>query len=188
MADPSHARATEVVAALEAARIEFHALLGSVARRDWDRPSANPAWTNGQLLVHIAFAYLLVLRLWRVMQLFDRLPRSWSCSFARLLDWSTPLYHRINALLPRLGTRAYGPDTLANQYDRIHARVLRRLASVRDEAWQTGMHYPVRWDPRFREYMTLEDLVRWSALHLWHHSQQIRPAPRAQVPAARRLG
>jgi hypothetical protein len=178
MSDPASVRRVEIVAELEAARTEFHAMLASLASGDWDRPSTNPAWTNGQLLVHITFGYLLVLRLWQVMQLFGRLPRSWSRQFARFLDYSTPLYHTINAFLPQLGTRAYGPEALARRYDRIHAGVLRRLSSASEERWRTGMHYPTRWDPRFREFMMFEDIPRWSVLHLRHHRQQLRPSSR----------
>jgi hypothetical protein len=172
----SSTRIPAVVAELEAARGEFHAMLAALAPGDWDRPSVNPAWTNGQLLVHIAFGYFLVLRLWRVMRLFGHLPRSWSRTFARLLDWSTPLYHTINAVLPRLATRAYGPEALARRYDRIHAGVIRRLSSASEAEWQSGMHYPARWDARFRDFMTFADLPLWSVLHLRHHSQQLRPS------------
>ncbi|HET9438847.1 MAG TPA: DinB family protein [Longimicrobiales bacterium] len=168
----------EIVAELEAARLEFHAMLASVSAEDWTRPSANPAWTNGQLLAHVTFGYLLVPRLWRVLQAFSKLPRSWSRAFAALLSTSTPLYNRINALVPRLGTRLYGAAGLERRYDRIHERVLELSLSLSEADWERGMHYPTRWDPRFADFMKFEDVLRWSVAHLRHHETQLRPSPR----------
>ena len=35
---------------LEEARRQFHTLFGSLSAADWNAPSRNPAWTNGQLV------------------------------------------------------------------------------------------------------------------------------------------
>src|SRR5262250_856432 len=43
---------------LEETRRRFHALLGSLSAADWDAPSHNPAWTNGQLVFHMLFAFM----------------------------------------------------------------------------------------------------------------------------------
>jgi hypothetical protein len=44
-----------VRAELEAARAAYHALLATVPDAGWRRPSANPAWTNAQIVWHLAF-------------------------------------------------------------------------------------------------------------------------------------
>jgi uncharacterized damage-inducible protein DinB len=167
-----------VAAELEEARREFHEMLASLSPGDWDQPSGNRAWTNGQLLFHVMFGFLLVPRLWRIMQLFGRLPTGWSRAFTRGLDYSTPLFNRINGVLPRLGALAYGPKALARAYDRVHAQILRRLSSISEADRSRGMHYPTRWDPRFSEIMQIDDLPRWAVAHLRHHRTQLRPSHR----------
>jgi hypothetical protein len=163
-----------LAAELELAREEFHDMVHTAAPYHWDTASANPAWTNGQLLAHVAFAYLLVLRLWWVLQVFGRLQPRWSKAFARALDASTPLYHRINAILPRLIARRYSPEDLVRRYDRVHSLILKKISQASDVAWRRRMHYPKRWDPRFSEVMTFEDIARWSVAHLRHHQGQLR--------------
>ena len=46
----------EIRAELEATRQAHHALLGSHSEEDWRKASGNPAWTVGQLMVHMTFA------------------------------------------------------------------------------------------------------------------------------------
>jgi hypothetical protein len=149
-------------------------MLASLSADDWSSPSANPAWTNGQLLAHITFGYLLVPRLWRVIQAFSRAPASWSRAFAKVLDASTRLFNRINAVVPRLGTRLYGRATLGHRYDRIHERVLQLTASMSPADWRRGMHFPTRWDPRFTGFMTMADVLGWHVAHLRHHQTQLQ--------------
>src|SRR5262245_50972311 len=45
---------------LEETRRQFHALLGSLSDAEWDAPSRNSAWTNGQLVFHMLFAFMLI--------------------------------------------------------------------------------------------------------------------------------
>ena len=82
---------------LEETRRQFHALLGSLSAEDWDAPSRNPAWTNGQLVFHMLFAFMLIPSLFWLVRFWSRLPDSYSRAFARALDFSTPLFNRVNA-------------------------------------------------------------------------------------------
>lgn len=166
----------DIAAALELARDEFHAMASGLTSADWARPSSNSAWTNGELLAHITFGYILVPRLWWVLQLFGRLPMGWSKAFARLLNASTRTFNRINAIVPRLIARAYDRDALVHRYDRTHAIVLHRVATANETDWRRGMYYPKHWDPRFMEFMRFEDVARWSVLHLRHHRTQLTQA------------
>jgi uncharacterized damage-inducible protein DinB len=175
MTEPARAlQRADLEGELEAARHEFHAMLASLSPEDWERRSGNRAWTNGQLLFHIMFGFLLVPRLWRVTQVFDRLPKSWSRAFAALLNFSTPLFNKINAILPRLGARAYGPEALAREFDEVLSGILRRLSSMSDVDWDRGMYYPTRWEPRFSEFMRYKDVARYAVAHLRHHRNQLR--------------
>ena len=157
---------------LEATRADFHAMLGSLSEQGWYERSRNPAWTNGQLLFHITLGFLLVLPLLRIMRLFVRLPRRSSKIFASLLNLSTPLFNRVNAIGPRIGARLYQRDALGRLYDRVHEAILKRLYSIRDEEWARGMCYPTRWDPSFADYMRFEDLLHYPTVHLKHHRSQ----------------
>ena len=35
------------------------------------------------------------------------------------------------------------------------------------------MHFPVGWDPYFRDYMTLADIYRYPGQHYDHHRRQL---------------
>jgi hypothetical protein len=39
------------------------------------------------------------------------------------------------------------------------------LAWENDHAFERGMHYPVRWDQFFNDYMTLDDVYRYPGAH-----------------------
>jgi len=159
---------------LEVARSSFHALLDSLSEQGWYERSQNPAWTNGQLLFHIMLGFILVCPLSRIMWVFGRFPRECSKAFAALLNLGTPLFRRVNATGPRIGSRIYDRDRIGLMYDRVYARVVTRLNSLGDEELAQGMFYPTRWDPGFAEYMKLEDLFVYPTKHLKHHAWQIR--------------
>lgn len=169
---------SQVRAELEESRCEFHAALAALPDEAWAQPSANSAWTNGQLLFHITFAFILVTPLFRIMRLFAWLPPIVSRVFAGALDISTALFNRINALGPRVGARIYDRETVAQRYDRAQMSIVKSLEHLQATAWQLGMYYPRRWDPRFKEYMRIEDLVRYPIHHQRHHLDQLNGAGR----------
>jgi hypothetical protein len=158
---------------LEASRSEFHQLLDSMPKEAWAGPSRNPGWTNGQLLFHIALGFFLVVPLVRIMRIFAALPPRWSKLFASLLNLGTPLFNRLNAIGPRFGARLYGRRALGAKFDQVFVLLLDRVASIRPEEWSRGMHYPVRWEPRFSDFMTFEMLFHYPTVHFRHHAAQI---------------
>ena len=160
---------------LETARQEFHVMVAMVPNEAWTAPSKNPGWTNGQLLFHILLGFILVRPLASLLVLFGHLPGSWTRGFARLLDSSTPLFHRINAIGPRAAARILGRTGVLRKFDQVHRGVLARLERVQPSQWSLIMRYPVHWDlARFREEMRLEDLFRYPVSHLRHHRSQLR--------------
>jgi hypothetical protein len=166
--------AARVRAELEASRSAFHGLVASLTPEDWNRRSANPAWTNGQVLFHIALGFFLVVPLIWVMRLFAMLPPAASKFFAACLDFGTPVFNWINALGPRLGAAIFGPKRLASTFDAVHRRILEAVETMRPGQWSKGMYYPVKWEPRFAEFMTFEKLLRYPGVHLEHHRAQMR--------------
>ena len=165
--------ATEIRTELEASRSEFHKLLAAVSSEHWRHRSLNPGWTNGQLLFHIALGFFLLVPLVYVMRIFAALPPIASKLFAKALNVSTPLFNRINAIGPRLGARLVNQRRLGSLFDSVCRRILRKVESIRPGEWTRGMHYPVRWEPRFADFMTMESLFHYPTIHLRHHRRQI---------------
>jgi len=159
---------------LEAARLEFRDMVASTAGQSWATPSHNPGWTNGQLLFHVLLGFILVLPLAGILVFFGHLPAACSRSFAAILNFSTPLFNRLNAVGPRGGARLLGQEGLITKFDQVHRAILERLEHVRPADWALAMHYPTRWDTRFKTPMRLEDLFRYPVDHLRHHRRQLR--------------
>ena len=159
---------------LSSARSTFQALIDSLSEEDLRRRSNIPGWTNQQVLFHMAFGFILLPSLVRMIKFWALFPRGFSRPFAAALDASTPLFNWINGLGPRLGARIYSGRSLGRRYDRAHARIQRILDSTSERDLALGMHYPQRWDPLFNGYVTLEGLFRYPIAHLQSHLGQIR--------------
>ena len=86
---------------LERVRADFHTLVTAASPADLRRPSAGTRWTNGQLLFHMFFGYLVVLRLLPLVRLMGRLPDAVGRTFARVLEAGTRPFHVINYLSDR---------------------------------------------------------------------------------------
>jgi DinB superfamily len=159
---------------LEAARGEFHAMVASISEREWTAPSQNPGWTNGQVVFHILLGFILVVPLARLLVFFDHLPALCSRIFAGILNLSTPLFNRINAVGPRAGARLLGRAGIISKFDHVHRAILARLDQACPGDWAAAMNYPTRWDPRFQTRMDLAALLRYPIDHLQHHRDQLR--------------
>ena len=174
VASDSDQRRGRLKAELEAAHQEFHEMVDAVSEEGWTEPSNNHGWTNGQVLFHVLLGFILVLPLAGLLIFFGHLPRGWSRLFSNLLDLSTPLFHRVNAIGPRAAARVLGRAGVVHRFDRVHRAILARLARVRPRQWDLVMNFPTRWDPRFRADMRLEDLFMYPIAHLRHHRHQLR--------------
>jgi len=164
---------TNVAADLATVRCQFHALLDSLSQEDWDNPSRNPAWTNGQLVYHMLFAFMLIPSLFWMIRFWSRLPGWASRGFAAVLNFSTPLFDRVNALGPRGQERLFGRERASRLLDRRLDSIDRKARSLRPDRWQAGMHYPRRWDPAFGDFMTYADLFAYPGAHFRKHLGQM---------------
>ncbi len=167
-------RRIELRADLERAREEFHSLIGSLSEESWTQPSHNSGWTNGQVVFHILLGFILVRPLASLLILFGQLPEVCSKIFSGILNFATPLFNRINAIGPRIGARLLGRAGVIRKFDEVHAVLLTRLDRLQPRHWTMTMHYPTRWDPRFKTDMRLEDLFQYPITHLRHHQIQVR--------------
>ncbi len=170
---PPNPVSESIRAELESTRAAFHALLGSLTQQDLQRRSNNPGWTNGEILFHMTFAFMLLIPFRPIHWFFGVLPKSVSRLFARLLNSGTSIFNWINALGARGGGRIYTHERIGKKYDAVHASILRTLDSISEKEWRRGMHYPTKWDALFNEYMTLEDVFRYPTRHFNFHLNQI---------------
>ncbi|MEV6341718.1 DinB family protein [Nocardia vinacea] len=170
MADPTVDRAA-LAAELERARTDFHHLLAIVRVDEGNAPSSGTRWTNEQLLFHMVFGYMIVQRLLILVRLFDRLPDPVCRGFARLLEAATRPFHLINYYGSCLAARFYNRQRMGTKLDRVISALQRSLQ--RERGFARGMYYPTRWDPYFRDYMTLADIYRYPGRHYEHHRRQL---------------
>lgn len=147
---------------LDGARATFHGLLDAATPAGLRRMSDGTRWTNEQLLFHILFGYLIA----RALLVLARL-------FSRLLDVASGPFHVVNYDGSCFGARFIGRRRMAAQFDRVIASLHRRLAAEPDAHLRLGMHYPVRWDPFFKDFMTLADVHHYPTQHFEFHQRQL---------------
>ncbi|MGA5191614.1 DinB family protein [Streptomyces griseoincarnatus] len=155
------------------ARQTFHALSDTASQGGLDRPSNGTRWSNRQLLWHMLFGYILTRVLLVLARAFSWLPRRLSQGFAWLLDAGTKPFDVINYLGPCRAARIISPQRMGATFDRVTGALERRLAADSEADLARGMHYPVRWDPFFKDFMTLADIYRYPTQHFDFHQRQL---------------
>jgi len=158
---------------LERARTDLHHLVASATTSDLRRRTVGTRWTNEQMLWHMAFGYLIVSRLLRLVAVFGRLPEPFSRAFAAALNAGTGSFHHINYLGSVAGALVFRGPRLTGELDRTIDRLHRHLDADSDVALARRMHFPVGWDPFFRETMTLEQVYRYGTQHYDFHRAQL---------------
>lgn len=158
---------------LERARTAFRHLLGTATEAELRRRTDGTLWTNEQLLFHMLFGYILMRPLLLLMRVFSRLPDRIGRAFAGLLNAATRPFDVVNYLCPVGAVRVLGPRRMATVFDRVIADLHRRLDSETESGLTLGMPYPDRWDPFFKEYMTVADLYRYPTRHFDFHRRQL---------------
>jgi hypothetical protein len=169
---------SEIAADLERARVEFHRLLAEAERNEaWTKPTRGTRWTNEQLLFHMVFGYMIVQRLLILVKVLSRLPESISRGFARVLNAATRPFDVINYYGSCAAALVYNRHRMGTKMDRVIASLRRKLAGESDDALHRVMFFPKRWDPFFKDYMTLEDVYRYPGQHFDFHARQLTLSP-----------
>jgi hypothetical protein len=158
---------------LRRARVTFRRLVEEARPDDLARGSSGTRWTNQQLLFHMLFGYLLTRPLIVLAGMFARLPVSASRVFAGLLDDVTGPFHWVNYLGSCAGARVFPLRRMPGKLDQVTVALERRLRAETSARLRSGMHYPVRWDPFFRDFMTLADLYHCPTQHFDCHQRQL---------------
>ncbi len=151
----------EIRQELESTRQAYHALLDSLSEEDWKKPSGNPAWTVGQLMVHMTFAPRMLpadVNLIRNGGWMPKLP-------AFLFNWA-------NVLMTRWTARNQSPRSVGALYDAAHDRALALLETIQEDEWSLSREYP-DWDPMLSGTVTLKRLFRYLADHFEVHAEQV---------------
>ena len=150
------------------ARLIRHAEAAALRRR-----SANTRWTNRQLLFHMLFGYLLVRVLIRLVRGFSRLPDRASRTFAAALNAATRPFHVVNYVGSLGGGRVLGRRRMTRLMDGVTASLQAALDRESDDVLARSMHFPVGWDPYFKDVMTLGDVYHYATQHYDHHRRQL---------------
>jgi hypothetical protein len=162
-----------IAAELERARVELHRLVDRANAADFDRLSNGTRWTNEQLLFHMVFGFMVVVRSLPLLRILGRLPSSVSRWYAWLLNAAAAPFHQINYYGSCAAAKVYNRRRMAGQCDRVVARLQRKLAAEPDANLGLEMHFPVRWDPFFADRMTLEAVYRYPTKHFDFHRRQL---------------
>ncbi len=158
---------------LDQAVTVLHQLLADASPTDLRRKTDGTRWSNEQLLFHMLFGYLVVRTLLPMVRAFARLPPSVSEGLARVLNASSAPFHVVNYLGSCGGALVFNRDRMGAQADRVVAGLHRRLDSESEADLRRGMHFPLRWDPYFQDWMTVADVYRYATLHFDAHREQL---------------
>jgi len=155
------------------ARDRLHTLVASASAADLRRRTDGTGWTNRQMLFHMVFGYLIVLRLLPLVRFFGRIPDRYSRAFSGVLNAATRPFHTVNYVGSCGGALVFHGLRLVWLCDRVIAALDRRLDHETEHALNRTMHFPVGWDPYFRDTMTLLDVYRFGTEHFDYHARQL---------------
>ena len=119
------------------------------------------------------FGYLLVRNLLWLVRAFGRVPERWSRGFAAGLDAATRPFHVVNYVGSLGGASVLGRHGMERAMDAVTASLIRTLERSTQQGLARGMHFPVGWDPYFRDYMTVADVLHYATQHYRHHRRQL---------------
>ena len=121
----------------------------------------------------MVFGYMVVLRLLPLVRFFGRLPDCFSRMFAGILNAGTRPFHVVNYLGSCGGALVFHGPRLVRLSDRVVGALHWHLDTESEQALRRSMHFPVGWDPFFRDTMSLADLYRYGTQHFEYHSRQL---------------
>lgn len=171
--DAPHEVRAIIHAELDQAAEALHRLITQASSTELRRRSQGTRWTNQQLLFHMLFGYLLLVRLRVLMRVFGRLPDRAGRIFAKVLDAAATPFHVINYLGSWGGGTVLTPALIDTWMARTIRRLHRRLDAEFEADLQLRMHFPVGWDPYFTDTMTLAEYYRYTTRHFEHHRAQL---------------
>jgi MFS family permease len=158
---------------LDQAATTLRLLVAAASAGDLRRRTQSTLWTNQQMLFHMVFGYMIVLRLLPLVRFFGRRPARYSRAFSAVLNASTRPFHVINYLGSCGGAVVFHGPRLTRLCDHTLVALHCHLDRETDEALSRTMHFPVGWDPYFRDTMTLLDVYHYGTQHFDFHAHQL---------------
>lgn len=158
---------------IRAARNDFHRLVDGATTAELRKRSNGTEWTNDQLLFHMLFGYMIVRTLLWLVRGFSVLPPGASRRFAQALNSATRPFNVVNYLGSLGGARVLGHSGMEAVMDRVTASLIHTLERSTEKQLARGMHFPVGWDPYFRDFMTVQDVLHYATQHYEHHRRQL---------------
>jgi DinB superfamily len=162
-----------IYAELRRARVTFRRLVEDASPGDLARASDGTRWTNQQLLFHMLLGYLIMRVLLVLAGMFARLPARASRVFARLLDAATTPFNWVNYAGSCAGAKVFPQRRMTAKLDQVTLALEQQLRAKTPVQLHAGMHYPTRWDPFFKDFMTLADLYHYPTQHFDFHQRQL---------------
>jgi hypothetical protein len=153
--------------------MDFHRLVDNATTAELRQQSNGTRWTNDQLLFHMLFGYLVTRRLLWLVRAFAMLPPAWSRRFAQALNSATRPFHVVNYVGSLGGARVLGHGGMEHVMDSVTDELIRTLERASDEQLARGMHFPVGWDPYFRDFKTVQEVLHYATEHYRHHRRQL---------------
>jgi hypothetical protein len=164
---------SEIQTEMDRVRVDFRDLVDTATVRELRLATDGTKWTNEQLLFHMVFGYLLVRNLLLLVRGFSRLPDGASRTFAATLNAGTRPFHAVNYAGSLGGIRALGYPRTERLMDRTISALQASLEQATDMELRRSMHFPVGWDPYFKDVMTLRDVYHYPTQHYDHHRRQL---------------
>ena len=162
-----------VLAGYARARQTLHRAADGATAEWLAQRSRGTRWTNRELLFHMVFGYLIVYTLRWIVRLGGLLPRWVSRGFSAVLNFFTAPFNVANYVGSVIGGRVFTVARMASTLDWTTRRLAARLARESDAKLALGMYFPPRWDPFFKDYMTLGELYRYPTQHFEFHAEQL---------------
>jgi hypothetical protein len=167
---------------LEWALADLHQLVSDASPAALAQRTTGTRWTNGQMLWHMSFGYLIVWRLLPLVRFFGRLPDWFARAFAAVLNAATRPFHVVNYLGSVGGALVFRGPRLTSEFDRTITRLHRRLDAETPTSLGRRMHFPTGWDPFFRDTMTLAEVYHYGTQHYEFHRAQLTLGPSSGPP------
>ena len=174
--------ADQLVNELHVVRDDFHALLDGATSADLRRQTNGTKWTNEQLLFHMLFGYLLIRNLRPLVYAFAILPQACSRWFASTLDAGTRPFHVVNYVGALGGAHVLGHARMERLMDSVVDSLTRSVTHATQARLERGMHFPVGWDPYFRDFMTVREIYHYPTQHYLHHRNQLTLSNKQPIP------
>jgi hypothetical protein len=108
-----------------------------------------------------------------LVRLMGKLPAPVGRGWAALLNAAAPPFHWVNYWGPVIAARLLTPARIDGLANRAIAGLQRSLQWESEASLHRGMPLPTRWDPYFRDWMTLADVYGYATTHFEHHRDQL---------------